>query len=109
LSVLFFAVILKINRAYIGVVGWLVSLPLLFQASDPPKGILIGELNDLSIIGALIFIITSLGAIGSILAAISAKSIDKREQIISRGFWWGIGLGISSIVLTVLILLFSQS
>ena len=40
------------------------------------------------------YLATTLGAVGSILARIFTRSVEKREARISRGFKVGIGLGI---------------
>jgi hypothetical protein len=52
------------------------------------------------------YIITTLGAIGSILGRMVTKSSEKRELMKSKDFWWGIGLGIGVSVLLAFILTF---
>jgi len=102
LSILYFAFTLKINRAYIGVIGWLVSLPFFIRRGFPRLALENHWVRSF-------YIITTLGAIGSILAGILAKSSKKREQMISLGFRLGIGLGIGmSVLLTIMIIFISD-
>jgi len=104
LSILYFAFTLKINRAYIGVIGWLVSLQFFIRGGDIRRGTPRLELENHWV--RSFYIITTLGAIGSILAGIFTKSSEKREQMISLGFRLGIGLGIGISVLLTLMFTF---
>lgn len=104
LSLLFSAFTLKIHRAYIGVLGWLGFLLFAIE-----RGAIFSKAYQLPIVvfGVRYFyLITTLGAIGSILAGILARSSEKREQMISLGFRLGIGLGIGISVLFTLIITF---
>jgi len=104
LAILCFAFALKIKKAYMGVIGWLLSLPFFIRAGDIWRGTPRLELENHWV--RSFYIITTLGAIGSILAGILTKSSEKREQMISLGFWLGIGLGIGISVLLTLIFTF---
>jgi hypothetical protein len=101
LFIFYSAVSLKINRVYFGVIGWLLSLQFFIRESGINRGTPILAIGNPWV--RSFYIITTLGAIGSILAGIFAKSSEERGQKISRGFWLGIGFGIGVSVLITLI------